>query len=133
AYTRRGVPAGAVTVRMQRIGYAAQDRRVSVASGGDAAADFSVSPVATTLSTVVATGYGTSARAEVSSAIASIDSAAIAAIPVVAVDNAIQGKIAGVQVMQNSGEPGAGVSVRVRGPASLNAGNQPLYVVDGVP
>src|SRR6185437_76143 len=44
-----------------------------------------------------------------------------------------QGKVAGVQVMQNSGEPGSGVSVRVRGPASLNAGNQPLYVVDGVP
>ncbi len=98
-----------------------------------AAGDLALRPTAVTLSTVVATGYGTSARAEVTSAIASIDSAAIAAIPVVAVDNAIQGKIAGVQVMQNSGEPGAGVSVRVRGPASLNAGNQPLYVVDGVP
>ena len=133
AYTLRGVPAGAVTVRVQRIGYAAVDRRVTASGGAEEVADFALTPVATTLSAVVATGYGTSARAEVSSAIASIDSTAIAAIPVVGVDNAIQGRIAGVQVMQNSGEPGAGVSVRVRGPASLNAGNQPLYVVDGVP
>src|SRR6185312_9765817 len=78
-------------------------------------------------------GYGTSSRHEVSSAIASVDSTAIAQQPVAGVDNALQGRIAGVQVMQNSGEPGAGVSVRVRGPASLNAGNQPLYIVDGVP
>ena len=57
----------------------------------------------------------------------------IANAPVAGIDAALQGKVAGVQVMQNSGNPGNGISVRVRGPASLNAGNQPLYVVDGVP
>jgi TonB-linked SusC/RagA family outer membrane protein len=89
--------------------------------------------VATVLSTVVATGYGSSLRATVSSSIASVDSSAFARIPVASIDNALQGRVAGVQVMQNSGEPGTGVSVRVRGPASINAGNQPLYVIDGVP
>ena len=49
------------------------------------------------------------------------------------VDAALQGKAAGVQVSQNSGEPGTGISVRIRGAASLSASNQPLYVVDGVP
>ncbi|MES2522947.1 MAG: TonB-dependent receptor [Gemmatimonadota bacterium] len=127
------VTAGTVTVRAQRIGYAAQDRSVSVTSGNPSSVTFTLSPVATVLTTVVATGYGTSQRVNVSSAIASVDSTAFARIPVAAIDNALQGRIAGVQVMQNSGEPGTGVSVRVRGPASLNAGNQPLYVVDGVP
>ena len=62
-----------------------------------------------------------------------VDSTTFARLPVTSIDNALQGRIAGGQVMQSSGEPGTGVSVRVRGPASLNAGNQPLYVVDGVP
>jgi hypothetical protein len=46
---------------------------------------------------------------------------------------AIQGKAAGVMVMQPTGEPGAGMVVRVRGNSSINASNDPLYVVDGVP
>jgi TonB-linked SusC/RagA family outer membrane protein len=132
-YTLRGVAPGTATVRAQRLGYAAQDRAVTVAGGAAVAADFTLRAVATTLTTVVSVGYGSSQRAEVSSAIASVDSTAFARVPVAGIDNALQGRIAGVQVMQNSGEPGAGVSVRVRGPASLNAGNQPLYVVDGVP
>lgn len=132
-YQLVNVASGSVTVRAQRIGYAAASRTVSVSDGGTATADFTIRQVATILSTVVAVGYGSTQRATVSSAIASVDSTAIARIPVASIDNALQGRVAGVQVMQNSGEPGAGVSVRVRGPASLNAGNQPLYVVDGVP
>jgi TonB-linked SusC/RagA family outer membrane protein len=132
-YTLANITAGRATVRTQRLGFAASEQTVTVAAGQSTTVDFSLRPVAAMLSTVVATGYGSSQRASVSSAIASVDSTAIARIPVVALDNALQGRIAGVQVMQNSGEPGAGVSVRVRGPASLNAGNQPLYVIDGVP
>ncbi len=133
SYQLLGVPAGSVTVRAQRIGYGARAQTVSVTSGATATADFVLRPVATLLTTVVATGYGSTQRATVSSAISSVDSSAFAQLPVASIDNALQGRIAGVQVMQNSGEPGTGVSVRVRGPASLNAGNQPLYVVDGIP
>lgn len=131
-YQIAGVGNGQVTLRVQRIGFAAQEQTVTV-SGGNTVANFVLRPVATVLSTIVATGYGNSQRATVTSAIASVDSTAFSNIPVASIDNALQGRVAGVQVMQNSGEPGAGVSVRVRGPASLNAGNQPLYVVDGVP
>ena len=53
--------------------------------------------------------------------------------PIAGVDGMLSGKAAGVQVTQNAGNPGNGISVRVRGSASLTAGNQPLYVVDGVP
>ena len=133
AYTLTAVPAGAVTIRAQRLGYASQSRSVTVVAGDVVTADFALHPVATVLSAVVSVGYGTASRQDVSSAIASVDSSTFANTPVASVDNALQGRIPGVQVMQNSGEPGSGISMRVRGPASLNAGNQPLYVVDGVP
>jgi TonB-linked SusC/RagA family outer membrane protein len=133
AFTLSGVPAGAVTVRVSRIGYEPATRAVTVSGNDVVAVSFVLKPAITMLSTVVSVGYGTASRQNVSSAIASIDGAAIANTPVAGIDNALQGKIPGVQVMQNSGEPGSGISVRVRGPASLNAGNQPLYVVDGVP
>ncbi|MBL0939306.1 MAG: TonB-dependent receptor [Gemmatimonadaceae bacterium] len=133
AYSLTAVPSGSVTVRVQRIGYTAASRTVTVNAGSNTTVDVALAPVATVLTTVVATGYGSSQRATVSAAIASVDSTTFARLPVTSIDNALQGRIAGVQVMQNSGEPGTGVSVRVRGPASLNAGNQPLYVVDGVP
>ena len=133
AYTLTAVPSGTVTVRAQRLGYSSQSRSVTVVSGEAVTADFQLHPVATVLSAVVSVGYGTATRQDVSSAIASVDSSVFANTPVAGVDNALQGRIPGVQVMQNSGEPGSGISMRVRGPASLNAGNQPLYVVDGVP
>jgi TonB-linked SusC/RagA family outer membrane protein len=132
-YTLTAVPAGVVTIRAQRLGYSSQSRTVTVAAGSAVTADFELHPVATVLSTVVSVGYGTASRQDVSSAISSVDSSTFANTPVASVDNALQGRIPGVQVMQNSGEPGSGISMRVRGPASLNAGNQPLYVVDGVP
>ena len=133
SYQITGVLPGTVTVRSQRIGYGVASRTVNVAAGESATVDFTLRPIAILLSTVVAIGYGSSQRAAVSSAVSSVDSSSFANVPVASIDNALQGRIAGVQVMQNSGEPGTGVSVRVRGPASLNAGNQPLYVIDGVP
>src|SRR5689334_20474556 len=132
-YTIRGVPAGAATVRAQRIGFTPAERRVSVTPNETAVADFTLAASARTLSEVVVVGYGTSSRQNVSSAIASVSAEDIANTPVAGVDAALQGKAPGVQVVQNAGNPGNGISVRVRGPASINAGNQPLYVVDGVP
>jgi TonB-linked SusC/RagA family outer membrane protein len=132
-FTFSNVPAGRVAISAQRLGFAPSRQTIVLSAGDTAATDFVLAPVAAVLAEVVSVGYGTSSRHAVSSAIASIDSTAVASQPVAGIDNALQGKVAGVQVMQNSGEPGAGVSIRVRGPASLNAGNQPLYVVDGVP
>jgi TonB-linked SusC/RagA family outer membrane protein len=132
-YTLGGVPAGNIALSVQRIGFAAAQRALTIGDGQTATADFVLRAVATTLTEVVTVGYGTTSRANVTSAIASVDSTTFRNIPVVSIDNAVQGKIPGVQVIQNSGEPGGGVALRVRGPASLNAGNQPLYVVDGIP
>ncbi|WP_242927505.1 SusC/RagA family TonB-linked outer membrane protein [Pontibacter vulgaris] len=85
------------------------------------------------LSEVVVTGYGTQERREVTGATAKVTSKELENLPIVGVDQAMQGRAAGVQISQNSGTPGSGISVRVRGATSISASNQPLYVVDGVP
>ena len=81
---------------------------------------------------VVVIGYGTIRRSEVTSAIASVKTEEIQDLVVTGIDQALQGKVAGLQVMNNSGQPGGGVSVRVRGITSINS-NDPLIVIDGVP
>jgi TonB-linked SusC/RagA family outer membrane protein len=81
----------------------------------------------------VVTGYGTSTREELSGAVASVRGDDIKGTPLAGVDAAMQGLAAGVQVIQNAGNPGAGITVRIRGSASISASNQPLYVIDGVP
>lgn len=86
------------------------------------------------LEEVVILGYGeTAARRDIIGATSSIKAKDIADVPVPSVDALLQGRASGVQVIQNTGEPGGGVSVRIRGTTSLGAGNDPLYVVDGVP
>lgn len=85
------------------------------------------------LDQVVVIGYGQQKRKDVTGAIASVTAKDIANIPQTGIDQMLQGKAAGVSVSQNSGAPGAGVSVRVRGVTSLQNSNEPLYVIDGVP
>ncbi len=82
---------------------------------------------------VVGIGYGTQQKRNLTGSIASISANSIKDIPVMSFENAIQGQIAGVQVQEPSGEPGAATTIRVRGIGSISAGNEPLYVVDGFP
>ena len=82
---------------------------------------------------VVGIGYGTQQKKNLTGSIASISANSIKDIPVMSCENAIQGQIAGVQVQEPSGEPGAATTIRVRGIGSISAGNEPLYVVDGFP
>ncbi len=84
------------------------------------------------LQEVVVIGYGTAKKNEVTSSISSVSEKDIKNLPVPGVDQALQGKVAGVNVTSNGGQPGGGISVRVRGITSVN-GNEPLYVIDGVP
>lgn len=82
---------------------------------------------------VVVVGYGSQVRKNLTSSIASVKGEDIARVPVTNLDAAIQGKVAGVQVVQNSGAPGDETYIRIRGNGSLFGGNRPLYVIDGVP
>ena len=132
-YRFTGVSAGPATVRVQRIGFAQRTATVNVTEGAVASADLLMQSVVTTLSQVVVVGYGSSNRAEVTGALSTVSGNDTRNTPVAGIDAALQGKAAGVQVTQNAGNPGNGISVRVRGSASLTAGNQPLFVVDGQP
>ncbi len=85
------------------------------------------------LDEAVVIGYGTQRKKDITTAIVVIDENSIKDRPMVSAAEALQGKAAGVQVVQNSGKPGSDISVRVRGSTSVLAGNEPLYVVDGIP
>ena len=82
---------------------------------------------------LVVVGYGTQRRGDVTGAIASVNTKTLEGTPIRSVDQALQGRVAGVTFVQNSGMPGAGSSIRVRGGNSINGSNEPLYVIDGVP
>ena len=88
---------------------------------------------AQTLNEVVVIGYGTQKKKDLTTAVSVVGEADIKDRPITSPAQALQGKAAGVQVTQPSGKPGVGMSVRVRGSTSVLAGNEPLYVVDGVP
>jgi TonB-dependent starch-binding outer membrane protein SusC len=85
------------------------------------------------LSEVVVTGYGSTLKKEFSGVTATVGAKDIEKLPLLSANQALQGQAAGVFVFNNSGTPGGGVSVRVRGQTSINATNDPLYVIDGVP
>ena len=84
------------------------------------------------LSELVVIGYGSVKKTDLTSSIASVNQKDLKTLPVAGIDQAMQGRLAGVTVTSNGGQPGGGVSVRVRGITSVN-GNEPLYVIDGVP
>ncbi len=84
------------------------------------------------LDEVVVIGYGTQNKSDLTGSVSSVNAADIANIPVSRVDQALQGRAAGVQVTQVSGAPGAGTAIRVRGGNSITGSNEPLWVIDGI-
>ncbi|HLN53968.1 MAG TPA: TonB-dependent receptor [Lentimicrobium sp.] len=116
------------TLRFSYVGYIAQE----VVIGTQNVINITLVEELTELNEVVVIGYGTQKKKDVSTAVVVVDDEAIKERPIVNAAQALQGKAAGVQVVQNSGKPGASMSVRVRGATSVLASNEPLYVVDGL-
>lgn len=85
------------------------------------------------LNEAVVVGYGTQNKKDITTSISSLRADEINNFPATGVDKAMTGKLAGVQVLQPDGAPGAGISIHVRGTGTITAGSDPLYVVDGVP
>jgi iron complex outermembrane receptor protein len=134
SFTIGGVPTGARSVRAARVGFAARSATVNVTAGGSATVTFNLTPLATQLTEVVAVAYsaGTQDRRNVTGSVAAVDSTLFNKGRVVSAEDLIQAKVAGVQVV-SSNEPGGGISVRVRGQASVNGNTDPLFVIDGIP
>jgi len=123
------VPGGATVLVVSYTGYTSTKVNITSASNYEVVLDVDV----VALSDVVVVGYGTTARKELTGSVSKVGSEVISRLPVTGLDQALQGQAPGVQVTSASGTPGASVSIRVRGPSSISAGNQPLYVVDGIP
>lgn len=109
------------------LGYQNQDVKISAAN-----ANISLQPGNRTIDEIVVVGYGTQKRKALISAISSVNAAEVKDIPVAGFNEQLQGKASGVQINSNTGIPGDGAFVRVRGTTSINASNDPLYIVDGV-
>lgn len=104
-----------------------------VAVGGRATLDIALTPLNTSLNDVVVVGYGTQKRKDLTGSVASVGSRDIKDLAAPRVDQALIGKVAGVQVKPVSGEPGSPPQIRIRGIGSISASSGPLYVVDGFP
>ncbi len=123
------VPGSESVLIFSYIGYVRQE----VAVGNRQSLTVSLAPDQQNLNEVVVVGYGTQRKSDITGSLASVTAKEIRAVPVTGVGQALQGRAAGVFVTQGSNAPGGGVTVRVRGGNSINAGNEPLYVIDGFP
>ncbi|SMO88830.1 TonB-linked outer membrane protein, SusC/RagA family [Saccharicrinis carchari] len=81
----------------------------------------------------VVIGYGVQRKIDLTGSVSNVDADQIRSLPVAGIDQSLQGRAAGVNITSNTGMPGEGVNVRIRGVGSINSSNDPLYIVDGVP
>lgn len=132
SYILAGVPAGSDSLRARMIGYAPMAQLVTVAGGDTVTVDFAITAQAIALSELVVVGYGAQTAGTITGAVKQVTSSEFNTGRIITPQQLIQGKVAGVQVVDNN-EPGGGLSIRIRGATSVNASSDPLYVVDGMP
>lgn len=122
------VPQGRTTLTVTYIGYEAETVNVD----NQTTVTVTMKTTSTSLNQIVVVGYGTQKRSDVTGAIGSVGGKELNDLPVVQIGQALQGRVAGLQVSQNSGAPGSGILIRVRGTGTVN-NSEPLYVIDGNP
>ncbi|AEW00530.1 SusC/RagA family TonB-linked outer membrane protein [Niastella koreensis] len=120
---------GDVELEISLVGYV---KKQVTAKGGEPLS-ITLDKEATNLNEVVVIGYGTVKKKDLTGSVASVSGKAISDAPVPNIAQAMQGKLAGVNVVTQDGRPGADVSIRVRGGTSISQSNQPLILIDGVP
>src|SRR5665647_1826367 len=123
------VPSGSTTLQFSFIGFTNQE----VAINGRSVIDVNLVEETLTLDEVVVVGYGVQRKSELTGASVSVSSEKLKSSIVANLDQALQGRAAGVTAVYTSGQPGSSVSIRVRGQNTINANAEPLYVIDGVP
>ena len=127
-YTLTDVDAKATSITFSFTGYAS----VTVPIGTSNVIDASLNG-GSVLDEMVVVGYGTVKKSDATGAVVALDEKSFNRGVLTSPEQLIQGRAAGVQIAQNGGEPGGGISIRIRGTSSVNGGNNPLYVIDGVP
>jgi len=131
-YVLPDVPVGTDSVRVAMIGYTPVARPATLVAGQVTELDIALTAQAVNLSEMVVIGYGSQRQGDVTGAVTTVNSDEFNTGRVVTPTELIQNKVAGVQVVENN-EPGGKTSIRIRGPSSTNASNEPLYVIDGMP
>ncbi len=126
------VPRGTHSVRVNMLGYKSATQAIS-AEGAGLTLSFSLETDPLGLDELVVVGYGEERRRNLAGSVASLRPEQAKEVPVTSINQVMQGRMPGVQITQNSGTPGAAITVRVRGSSSISGGNEPLYVIDGVP
>lgn len=123
------VPESVKILTFSYIGYASKE----IVIDGKSTLDVQLLPDKNNvLNDVVVIGYGTTKKSDLTGSVTSVKMDDLENLPVSSIDQALQGKVAGMDVMSTSGEPGAGTSIRIRGTRSITASNEPLIVVDGI-
>ncbi|RKN77007.1 SusC/RagA family TonB-linked outer membrane protein [Ulvibacterium marinum] len=123
------ITAEETTLTFSYVGYAPQE----VAVDGRTTINVQLTLDSSQLDEVVVIGYGAVKKSDFTGSLSSVKPEELTALPAINVNQALTGRAAGVQIIQNSGAPGANISVRIRGGNSLLGNNEPLYVVDGFP
>ncbi|MEO6446331.1 MAG: SusC/RagA family TonB-linked outer membrane protein [Gemmatimonadaceae bacterium] len=132
-YVITGAPAGTVTVRVRRIGYTSITQEVVVPAGGEVVADIALTRATTQLSEVITTATGDVEKKSFGNVVATINAdSLVGRAPITTVNELLQARTAGVQVIQGTGQTGASSSIRIRGASSLSLTNEPLIIVDGI-
>ncbi|MCX2495074.1 TonB-dependent receptor [Pedobacter sp. PF22-3] len=126
-----GLSNGSITLSASFIGYQTLDKAVSISA--NATVNFQLVPDAQKLNEVVVIGYGTAEKKNLTGSITTVNAKDFQKGTITTPEQLIQGKVAGVNIVSGGGAPGGGSTIRIRGGASLNASNDPLIVVDGVP
>ena len=127
---RLTAPPGALQLNIRRIGF--KRRTIDVAAGRDTV-DIALERDALKLEELVITGQGTAvARQNLANDVASVDAEALTKVQTTSFEGALQGKVPGANIQMNSGAPGGGGQVQIRGITSINGSSDPLWVVDGV-
>ncbi|WP_247235330.1 TonB-dependent receptor [Telluribacter sp. SYSU D00476] len=111
------------------VGYSSQE----VAVGNQSTLSVSLEPENKALNEVVVVGYGQVRKSDLTGSVATVPVDEIRKVAVTSLDQALQGRAAGVQITQNSGSPGGSTTIRIRGGNSIQGDNEPLYVIDGIP
>lgn len=132
AFTLRNVPTGAVTLRVQMIGFEPVERRVAVTAGGTVTVAVTMTRTAVAITGVVVTATGEERKKAIGNAITTIDTTQVVRQAAVNTQQLLAGSTAGVTVFANSGQPGAGGTIRLRGVNTISQGVAPLVYVDGV-
>lgn len=125
---RLSVPDEEATLVFSYVGFVTEEVIVE----NQSTVDVTLVPTIESLSELVVIGYGTVKKSDMTGAVSSVKSEELKAVPVTSFDQALQGRAAGVQVIQSTGAPGGETNIRIRGTSSVNASSEPLYVIDGM-